>query len=416
MDFLIAICYLLAYPVISVASILLLLLLHEAGHALVALALVSGKVNVFIGPSEYPAGTWQVRLGRLEFWASRNLLDWRRGGYCQFAPTATTWRQVLIVLAGPALPLAIASGGFYMSMHVENGVHRLVTLLFLFVALVSTLQNIFSRRASLRGDDGQLLLTDGQLLRQLVFPSPLERQAAQALRHFATGHYAESAMLYRQLLATPAPTAHFFQQLIYCCIYLRYNEEGLQVDARFQQERPANYTDADRSNGAVLLIHTHQLVPALAIYTSLLNQDPPYLGAYNNRGYTYSEMGEHRLAIADFDCAIASGIYVAEAYCNRAYCWLKLGEPAAALRDLRHSLQLAPAAAATHANLGHYYFAQEAYEQALSFFEQASRLGPPTPELTACIQKTRQRLEATSGTGEQLISTLSNPTLTPAFP
>jgi Tfp pilus assembly protein PilF len=395
----IAISYVLAYPVVLVASFLLMLLLHEMGHALAALALAPGQVRVCIGSSDYSAGTWQRHVGRLEFCASRRLLDWRRGGYCQFLPTATTWRHVLIVLAGPALPLFVASAGFYVSMHIENGVHRLVTLVFLFIVVMSTLQTLVFQQSGIIDSDGRPLPTDGQLLRQLLWPSPRERQARQALRHFTAKRYAESIVLYRQLLAAPDPDTFSFRQLIYCCVCLHYPEEGLRANARFQHERAADYTDTDRSNGAVLLLQGHQVAAALAVYTALLAQEPPYLGAYNNRGYTYSQMGEYALAIADFDCAIAVGVYVADAYCNRAHCWLKLGQPAAAFRDLQQSLRLAPAAPDTHANLGLYYLELAAYSRALSFFEQAGRLGLVSPELDSYIQKTRQCLETASGTG-----------------
>ncbi len=397
----IAIGYVLACLVVLAASFMLLLFLHEMGHALVALALalVPGRVEVFIGPSTYPDGTWQWQLGRLEFCASRHLPDWRRGGYCRFLPAVTTWRQVFIVLAGPALPLVVASVGFYLSMQAENGMHRLVTLLFLFLTIVSTLQSLFFQPSGLRGSEGQLLPTDGQLLRQLLWSSPVERQARQALAYFTNKRYAESIVLYRKLLATPAPETIFFRQFIYCCIYLHSYEEGLLAEARFQRERAADYTDTDRSNGAVLLLYSRQLEAALAVYTALLAQEPPYLGAYNNRGYAYLQMGKYVLAMADFDCAIAAGAYVADAYCNRADCWLKLGQPTAAFHDLQQSLRLAPTAAATHANLGLYYLELNEYGRALSFFEQASQLGPPRPELADYIRKARQCLEATSGTG-----------------
>jgi tetratricopeptide (TPR) repeat protein len=399
MTFFLALAYLLAYPFALAGGFVLLLLLHESGHALAALALVPGPVKVYLGPPTHPGRGWQLRLGRLQFWGSRHLLDWRRGGYCQFSPAADTWRQVLIVLAGPGLPLLLASLGFYLSMHVANGTHRLFTLLFLFITLVNTCHNLFARQVSIRGSDGQRLLSDGQLLRQLLFPSPLQRQAAEAARYFAAKRYADSAVRYRQLLASPAPEAFFFQQLIYCCLCLQQYDEGVQIDARFRQERAAGYTDTDRSNGAVLLLHTQQLAPALAIYTALLTQESPHLIAYNNRGYTYSELGEHTLAIADFDQAIAVGVGVAEAHCNRAFSRLQLGQPAAAFHDLQLSLQLAPAAADTHANLGLYYFEQEDYPLALRSFEQASQLGLATPRLADYLQKTRQHLEVASGAG-----------------
>jgi tetratricopeptide (TPR) repeat protein len=405
MDSFYVVLYLLAYPVMLAGSLVALIVLHEAGHALAALALTPGEVTVYLGSYGSPDGNWHARAGRLQLYSKRNLRRWR-GGCCQYHFTGpmTTWRQVLVVLAGPALPFFLASLGFYISMHVENGAHRLVTLLFLFIVVVSTLQNLFARYTLVRAANGQLIPSDGYQLRELLLPTPTARLAAQAARSFAAECYADSAVLYRQLLALPAPAALFFRQLIYCCDYLGNYEEGLQIDTRFRQEYPADYTDADRSNGAVLLLHAQQLAPALAIYTALLAQEASYLPAYNNRGYIYSELGEYALAVADFDCAIAAQLDVAAAYSNRGYCWLKLGQPAAALRDLEHSLYLAPTAANTHAILGLYFLENADYTLALNSFEQAQQLGLATPELAEHIQETRRHLEEASGADGQLTS------------
>lgn len=172
MTLVLAVGYLLAYPLALVASWVLLISLHEGGHALAALLLMPGEVQVYIGSYHQPEGSYHCQLGRLHLFVKRNLLHWRGGCcYASEAAAASRWQYVLFVLAGPATPLVVASLGFYLSMHYENGMHRLFLLVFLFVAIVSALKNIFPSYNTLRTPNGQLLAADGFLLRHF-FPRP----------------------------------------------------------------------------------------------------------------------------------------------------------------------------------------------------------------------------------------------------
>lgn len=69
---------------------------------------------------------------------------------------------------------------------------------------------------------------------------------------------------------------------------------------------------------------------------------PGFVRALNSRGVTYFEMGEHKLAIEDFDAAIAIMPIEASLLRNRGVLHFYLGAFAAAASDLDSALQRNP--------------------------------------------------------------------------
>jgi tetratricopeptide (TPR) repeat protein len=392
--------YLLLYPVVLLLCLVLLISLHELGHGLAALAFTPGMVTVYLGSYGQPDGNWRLQVSRLQIIGKRNLLKWR-GGYCSYHPPATMarWRQVVFVLAGPMLPLLVASTAFYISFHVENGSHRLVTFVFFFGALVSTFKNIVPHTNAVKTADGHLVGTDGAQLRQLLFPSPLARLADRAASSLAAGNYAESAELHVALLQQTTPTRPLLCTAIHVLFQAGRYTEALALSTRHHQDFADEVTDDDRFGHALLLSRTDQHVAANELYSALIEQPRPYPMAYANRGYTHNLLGKYELALADFDQAILLKIEAPYIYANRGLALLKLGQTAAGLTAIKHSLDLDPAQAYAFRNLGIYHLDRGEYAQAASFFEQAEQSDPTTHALDTYKQQARQHLEATSNAG-----------------
>jgi tetratricopeptide (TPR) repeat protein len=395
----VVIVYLLAYPVVLLLSLLLLITLHEGGHAAAALVLLSGPVQVYLGSYGQPEGNHQFRLGRLQVYSKRNVLKWR-GGCCYTQPPATLarWRAAVFILAGPLLPLLLASLGFYLGMHYANGLHRLVLLVFLFVAAVSALKNLLPSRNAVRTPDGQYLGNDGFQLGQLLFPSAQRRLAARADASLLAGDYPASAALYLALLQQTPPTYTLLTTAIYVLCQTGQYAEALALSAQ-QQAFEADLTDDNRFTHALILSRLGQHQAALAAYTALIEQPQPYPAAYNNRGYTHNLLGDYALALADFDQALRYEAEAAYTYCNRGLALLKLGQEAAGLADIQHGLTLDPANAYGYRNLGIYHLDLGEHAVALRYFEQAQALDPHTHELGAYLQKAHQHLAQSAGTG-----------------
>ncbi len=391
---------LLLYPVVLLLSWLLLVTLHEMGHALAALALAPGTVTVYLGSYGQPTGNWQLRLGRLTLLVKRNLLRWR-GGYCAYQQPTTRmrWPQAAFILAGPVLPLLVASAAFYVSFHAENGSHRLVALVFFFAALVSTLVNLFPGTGTIRLADGRVVGNDGTQLRQLLFPSPLTRLADRAARSFAAGNYTESAELHLVLLQQSPPTRPLLCTAIHVLFQAGRYAEALALSTRHQRDFAAELTDDDHFSHALLLSRTDQHVAANELYSKLINQPQPYPMAYINRGYTYNLLGNYDLALADFDQAILLETESSYVQANRGLALLKLGHEEAGLAAIAHSLALNSAQAYAFRALGIYHFDQGEYARASAYFEQAQQADPTTHALGTYQQQARQQLENVSNAG-----------------
>ena len=81
---------------------------------------------------------------------------------------------------------------------------------------------------------------------------------------------------------------------------------------------------------------------AIADYDTAIRLKPDYTIAYNNRGNAKNDLGQHSAAIADFDTAIRLKPDLAEAYYNRGLAKYQLGQHSAAIADYDTAIRLKP--------------------------------------------------------------------------
>ena len=77
--------------------------------------------------------------------------------------------------------------------------------------------------------------------------------------------------------------------------------------------------------------------------------------AYNNRGNVYTELGEYKRAIEDYDKAIELNPNLAQPYFNRGNAYAKLGEYERAIEDYNKAIKLNPDDAEAYINRGLVY-------------------------------------------------------------
>lgn len=82
---------------------------------------------------------------------------------------------------------------------------------------------------------------------------------------------------------------------------------------------------------------------AIEDYTNVIRLDPEYDKAYNNRGGLFKEQGRIADALADFNTAIGLNPSSPEAYANRGMIYLAQHNLQKAFRDLNQALKVAPA-------------------------------------------------------------------------
>ena len=388
--------------------------LHESGHALMALLLQPGPVTVHLGTYGQPTGNWLFRLGRLHIYLAYNKIWWR-GGYCECSAMGqlARWQQVSFLLAGPLWPLLLAAiaavvvRGHKPTFQDESYVAWLVlwtvAMAWLVLAGLGALLSLIPRRQPIVLADGRHIYNDGQQLliawRRPGLHRALASQLQQAEAYRLAGEYAQSAELYAAILPQAKATRPLLCSAIHVLFRAGRYAEALALSTQHHQDFAAEITDDDRFGHALLLSRTDQPALAIELYSALINQPHPYPLAYNNRGYTHNLLGNYELALADFNQAIALEIELAYAHANRGLALLKLGQTAAGLAAIDHSLALDPAQSYGYRNLGIYHLDQGEYDTALAYFEQARQLDPTTHGIDSYQQQARQHLEKASDAG-----------------
>jgi hypothetical protein len=129
----------------------LLVLIHELGHAAVALTRTEGLVTVRVGRS--PAA-WQMRFGRLRLhlnpWPGRNEPAGVATVHARFGFAG----RIAFFIAGPIAGIAAASATLALAIHARSGIFQIVGVLW----LIWTLSDIVpSGRNAFRNDGRRLL-------------------------------------------------------------------------------------------------------------------------------------------------------------------------------------------------------------------------------------------------------------------
>lgn len=116
---------------------------------------------------------------------------------------------------------------------------------------------------------------------------------------------------------------------------------------------------------------------ALEAYNEEITNDNLSSVAYNNRGYTYAELGRYKEAIADYNTAIQLEPGFVFAHNNRGFAKYKLGDFPEALDDLNKCLTLNPEHGIAYHNRGLVHIALGQKAEACRDFTRAHQLNEP---------------------------------------
>jgi hypothetical protein len=114
----------------GVVGVPLLVLIHELGHALAAVARTTGRVEVYVGREPAMAN---FRVGRVGVHLHPNLHGAARLGFCQHRQPGRRLDRVLIALAGPVASLV----GGIVALLAASATSHFVQTAFLVLAALS---------------------------------------------------------------------------------------------------------------------------------------------------------------------------------------------------------------------------------------------------------------------------------------
>lgn len=114
---------------------------------------------------------------------------------------------------------------------------------------------------------------------------------------------------------------------------------------------------------------------SIAAQTNIIKAHPTIMIAYNNRGYSYMQLGKFDLAIEDFNVALKLSP-TSMTYNNRSQAFLKKGDSAKALADVFKAIELNPQSSLPYSNRAAVYIGMGKYESALADLDKAISITP----------------------------------------
>ena len=142
-------------------------------------------------------------------------------------------------------------------------------------------------------------------------------------------------------------------------------EERSRRPPRGREEEGAPLTvGGERLARARELVRERKIHEAIALYREVVSDHPQSLKARNNLGVLYDEMGQHEMALEQFEAARTIDPDNVEVLGNLGAALLGLSRFDEAERELRRGLKLDPENVEVHAHLGILHFRRGLYLQA----------------------------------------------------
>jgi len=111
-------------------------------------------------------------------------------------------------------------------------------------------------------------------------------------------------------------------------------------------------------------------------YSQAIRLEPNNNKLYNERGTTYSDMGDIDWAIADFNQAIKMAPNDYDSYNNRGSVYVIKRDYNSAIEDFNHAIKINPNSVDIYRNRGLAYYYKEEWDWAIADFSRAIRISP----------------------------------------
>ncbi|MYA71879.1 tetratricopeptide repeat protein [Candidatus Poribacteria bacterium] len=133
--------------------------------------------------------------------------------------------------------------------------------------------------------------------------------------------------------------------------------------------------DLKYQHGNFLMV-LRKIEEAIKAYSDVIELNPHYSAAYNNRGVVYTNKGEYDLAIRDFNIAIDLNPNDSFAYNNRGNAYNDISKVDKAIKDFNTAIDLKPDYSNAYNNRGNAYVKKHSFDKAIEDFNTAIKLDP----------------------------------------
>lgn len=186
--------------------------------------------------------------------------------------------------------------------------------------------------------------------------------------------------------------SHFFVVIVYLFLFLpfscatkeAYIEHEYAVDINGRNSRMLEDNTINTKLREVLFYNSRGLAyndigqhdMAIEDFNKALTLKPDYALLYSNRGLAYNGKGLYNRAIEDYNKAILIDPKFALAYNNRGFAYHRKGQYDRAIEDYNRAITLTPNDAMLYNNRGGAYYGKEKYDSAIEDYNRAISLKP----------------------------------------
>jgi protein O-mannosyl-transferase len=114
----------------------------------------------------------------------------------------------------------------------------------------------------------------------------------------------------------------------------------------------------------------------ISLFTDVIDKNPKVVQAYNNRGNAYNDLGEYKLALADFNKAIILSPTFKFLYNNRSYTWSEMDCTRLAYNDLDKAIQLDSFYIDPYLNKAKLLIKDKRVDEAIDNYSKALKIAP----------------------------------------
>jgi len=366
-------------------------LFHELGHGVTALLLTKDKITLYIGSYGNPKNSFNIQVGRLEFFLKYNPVFWKLGLCVFHGKSITTNRQMLILLSGPLASLFLAFLCYYVAFesNFHNGI-VIICVVILISAIFDFVINIIPSNEPIHLYNGSIVYNDGRQLKQLLELNTLPPEYAEGEEYYVNQEYEKASKCFQNIISRGISNANVYRLIISSYMQLKDYEKAL----KFHQVLEEHYIINSNDYGSLGLAKSHlgYYKDGITNFNKSLDLNPNNKFSLNNRGYTFNILEEYNKAISDFDHALKIDPESAYTFNNRGLAKIKLGREEEGLKDIETSMSMDDKNSYAYKNLGIYYFDKKNFDEALKLFEKSYEFDNDTHLIKDYIDKAKKML------------------------
>jgi tetratricopeptide (TPR) repeat protein len=369
---------------------ILIISLHEIGHALMAYLFTKNKITIYLGSYGKTTNNYKFQKGRVCCYIEYNIFRWK-GGLCMREGEAMSYYQSIIyTAAGPLLPVFVALLYFIIAQNILSENFYAFAIFFLIFSALSAIYNLIPKKAMINLLSGGRANNDGYTILTIVRNRKFHNQYKLAFDHFNKKNYVES-LHHSQILIDQGMDndEHIYHIALHSNLLLNNFEHAKTLMDVFESKFDLNVTDY--VNFGYYYTQTGEHEQALTYYQKSLQKEETW-HALNNIGYSLNLLGQYEEAIIYLDKALTRDPTMAFGYINRGFSSIKMGNIERGLADLETSLKLDPCNAYYYKNMGIYHFDKQEYKIALDLFEKALEIDAMTYKIEDHITETKNML------------------------